>query len=55
MHNSFVSTDPTIYAAYHYDTSYKKRTKEILLDQQTAASTIEWEANNNIQTNIGGQ
>ena len=54
LHNNFVNANPTIYAACHNVTSYKNRTKEILLDQQTAGSTIEWEAINNILTNIGG-
>ena len=53
LHNNFVNANPTIYAACHNVTSYNKRTKEILIDQQTAGRTIEWEANNSILTNIG--
>ena len=39
---------------YMLPASYKKRIKEILLDQQTTGSTITWEVKNNILTNIGG-
>ena len=54
LHNDFVNKCPTVYGACKNITSYKKHTKQFLIDVQADGDIIEWEAKNNILVNING-